>query len=242
MRIKCIISYDGADYFGYQAQEGLVTIESMLDNALYKIFLEHIKIYASGRTDRGVHAIGQVIHFDTTKKINPNGLLKALNSYLKEDIRVLSCTEVDDNFHARFSVKEKEYHYLIKTNNYTVFDRRYMAHYYNLSLPLMKEAIKKYIGTHNFKGLCSGSVDPRKDFVKTIYEAYIEEEGDILRFVFKGTGFLKYQIRRMMGLLVEIGLGKKNIDIIDKVFETKDNKISHLSVGSEGLYLVKVVY
>lgn len=242
MRIKCIISYDGADYYGFQAQEGCLTIESMLDIALYKIFNEHIKIYASGRTDKGVHALGQVLHFDIDKKINPEGLKKAMNSYLREDIRVLSAEEVDLSFHARFSVKEKEYHYLVKTNNYTVFDRRYMANYYNLSLPLMESGIKKFIGTHNFKGLCSGSVDPRKDFVKTIYDAHIEQEGDVLRFVFKGSGFLRYQIRRMMGLLIDIGLQKKGIDIIDKIFETQDNKISHLSVGPEGLYLVKVRY
>lgn len=241
-RIKAIVSYDGSRYMGFQVQDELPTIELELMNAINKVTGEDIKIYASGRTDKGVHALGQVIHFESEKSISEYGWKKAINSFLPEDIQIVDIKLVDDSFHARFSAKSKEYHYLVKIDNYTVFDRLYKARFYNLDIEAMNEAIKKFIGVHNFKGFCSATVDPRKDFVKEIFDAFIEKEGDILRFVFKGTGFLKYQIRRMMGLIIEIGLHKDSIETIDRVFESLDPQISHMKAPAEGLYLVKVNY
>lgn len=227
---------------GFQVQESLPTIELELVNAIKKVTDEDVKIYASGRTDKGVHAYGQVIHFDTEASLKPYGWKKALNSFLPPDIRIVDIEFVDDSFHARFSATMKEYHYLIKYENYTVFDRNYYANFFNLDIDLMKEALKHFEGTHNFKGFCSASVDPRKDFVKTIFEASLEDKNGILTFVFKGTGFLKYQIRRMMGLIIEIGLHKDSIDTIERVFEEQDPQISHMKAPSEGLYLYKVYY
>lgn len=241
-RIKAIVSYDGSRYMGFQVQDDMPTIELELMEAIKKVLNYDVKIYASGRTDKGVHAIGQVIHFDIETDISEYGLMKAINSFLPDDIRIVELNIVGDDFHARFSAKSKEYHYLVKINNYTVFDRLYYARYYNLDIDKMKEAIKKFIGVHNFKGFCSASVDPRKDFVKEIYDAHIEDNGDVLKFVFIGTGFLKYQIRRMMGLILDIGLNKDTLETIDKVFEEKDPKISHMKAPAEGLYLVKVNY
>ncbi len=242
MRIKCIIAYDGTSFMGYQIQGDLRTVERELENAISKISGENTKVYASGRTDRGVHAKGQVIHFDTDKNIEPYGWVKAINAFLPLDIRILNVFIVDENFNARFSVKSKEYHYLIETSGYDLFKRNYYAFYKNLDIPLMREALKMLCGEHNFKGFCSGSTDPKKDFVKTIYEATLIEEGSLLRFVFRGSGFLRYQVRRMMGIVIEIGLHRVSLDTIDRVFREMDPKISRLCAPSCGLYLMKVNY
>ena len=242
MRIKLVISYDGAPYMGFQIQGDEKTIELELVKALKNVTLEDIKIYASGRTDKGVHALGQVIHFDTSKNISLYGWKRALNSFLPDDIRVMDVEYVSDDFHARFSAKSKEYHYFIETGEYDLFKRNYRAFYKNLDISLMQDGLKKLCGKHNFKGFCSGSVDPRKDFCKTIYEAYIIKNGTELEFVFKGNGFLKYQIRRMMGLIIEIGRKRDTLETIDRVFLECDPKISHMCAPSSGLYLVKVNY
>ena len=241
-RYKCIISYDGYDYMGFQVQDDLNTIELEIEKALYNFIGQDIKIYPSGRTDRHVHAKGQVIHFDLDKNIPANGIKSGLNSFLPPDIYVISCEEVDLDFHARFSAKSKEYRYYINRGEYDPFKARYSVNIKNLDLNLMREAIKKFIGVHDFKGFASSSIDKRKETQKEIYEAKIYEIGDYLEFIFIGSGFLKYQIRRMMGVLVEIGRGKENIDFIDRVLEEKDPSISHRSLDGCGLYLYKVNY
>ena len=242
MRYKCIVSYDGFDYKGFQIQHEEKTIELALKQAIFTMINEDVKIAASGRTDAMVHAHGQVFHFDTDKDIPANAVVRGINSSLPHDIKILSCEKVSDDFHSRFSVKQKEYHYLIKTTEPTVFETRYMAYYKNLDVEAMAEALKLFIGTHNFKGFCSASVNPLKEFVKTIFETKIIVENDVLRFVFIGTGFLKYQIRRMMGLIIEIGLHRQSKEKILEVLEKQDPTLSHKVAPGYGLYLEKVYY
>ena len=241
-RYKCILSYDGTNYMGFQIQDDLPTIELELMKAIKKMLNVDVKIYPSGRTDRYVHAKGQVIHFDLEKHLTPLSLKRGINTYLNDDIHVISVEEVDESFHARFSAKSKEYRYYINTNEYDPLKRNYSANIYNLDLDKMNEAIKLFIGTHDFKGFASAQIDKRKDTVKTIYEAKINVLGDYLEFVFIGTGFLKYQVRRMMGLLIEIGRGKEDKEKILEIFESKDPKISHKIAEGKGLYLYKVNY
>jgi len=241
-RYKCVISYDGHNYMGFQIQEDLKTIELEIKIALKKLLDQDIKIYPSGRTDKGVHAIAQVIHFDLDKYIPENGIKNGINSYLPDDIYFKSVELVDESFHARFSAKSKEYRYYINIGEYDPLKANYAMNITNLNVEIMKFAIKKLEGKHDFKGFASASIDERKDTVKEIYLAEINELDGYLEFVFIGTGFLKYQIRRMMGLLVEIGRGKESIEMIDVVFEKKDPSISHRSLDGRGLYLYKVNY
>ena len=241
-RYKCIISYDGHNYMGFQIQEELPTVELEIKKALYKLLNLDIKIYPSGRTDRGVHAINQVIHFDLEKFIPEDGIKNGINAFLPLDIHFKKVELVDENFHARFSVKLKEYRYYINTGDYDPLRYNYEEYITNINYEIMSEAIKRFIGTHDFKGFASASIDKRKDTVKTITDAYINNYGGILEFVFIGTGFLKYQIRRMMGLLVEIGRGKESIEKIDLVLNSKDPSISHRSLDGKGLYLFDVTY
>ncbi len=242
MRYKCIISYDGTNYMGFQIQPNCDTVEERLEQAIKKMLDTDVKVVASGRTDRLVHALGQVIHFDIDKKLTPNNIKRGLNSFLPKDIHVNEVEIVDEDFHARFSAKSKEYHYFINTGEYNPIIRNYMPNITNLDVSLMEDAIKLFIGTHDFKGFASSQIDKRKDTIKTIYEAKIIKYDDKLEFIFIGSGFLKYQVRKMMGLLVEIGFKKETKDKIIKIFETKDPKLSHKILGGEGLYLYKVNY
>ncbi len=241
-RYKCVISYDGTNYMGFQIQDDLPTIELELMKAIKKMLDLDVKIYPSGRTDRYVHAKGQVIHFDLEKHLTPNSLKRGINTYLPEDIHIISVEEVDESFHARFSAKSKEYRYYINTAELDPITRNYSANIYNLDYDKMNEAIKLFIGTHDFKGFASAQIDKRKDTVKTIFEAKINKLDNYLEFIFIGTGFLKYQVRRMMGLLIEIGRNKESKEKILEIFESKDPKISHKIAEGKGLYLYKVNY
>lgn len=242
-RYKCIISYDGYDYMGFQIQNDLKTIELELMTAIKKMIGIDVKIYPSGRTDRYVHAINQVIHFDLEKYLSPKGLKRGINTYLPDDIYIKSVELVDLDFHSRFSAKAKEYRYYINRLEYNPLNKRYIANiFYKLDIDKMNEAIKLFIGTHDFKGFASSQIDERKDTVKTIYEAKMNVYDDKLEFIFIGTGFLKYQVRKMMGALIDIGRGHLDKEVINKIFETKDSKYSHRVAPGEGLYLYNVYY
>lgn len=243
MRYKLTLSYDGSCFMGFQIQNDERTVELEIKNALKVMTSKDIKIYPSGRTDRYVHALGQVIHFDLEEDIPPSRFKRAINNILPNDIHVNLVEIVDESFHARFSAKSKEYRYYIDLGEANPFDSRYVSYINNLDIAKMDEAIKLFIGTHDFKGFASAQIDERKDTVKTVFEAKINRLSDKkLEFIFIGTGFLKYQIRRMMGALVEVGRGKKDSSFISLVLEKKDPKISHKVLDGHGLYLYKVNY
>ena len=242
-KYKVILSYDGHNYMGFQIQEELPTIELEIKNAFYKLLNKDVKIYPSGRTDKGVHAINQVIHFDLEENIPADGIKKGINSFLPADIYFKEVSIVDEDFHARFSAKSKEYRYYINIGEYDPLKVNYFLQIpYELNIDLMKEAIKKFEGVHDFKGFASSSIDSRKSTIKEIYHTEINLKDNILEFIFIGNGFLKYQVRRMMGILIEIGRGKEKVDFIDYVFDKKDPSISHKSLDGCGLYLYKVNY
>lgn len=240
-RIKLVIAYDGTNYIGFQAQKQGPTIEEELAKAINQMTGVWHKIYGSGRTDRYVHAKGQVVHFDTSLSITPKAFVKGLNSFLPLDIRVIDACEVSDTFHSRFSAIKKEYRYYIMTE-YDVFKRNYAAYYPNLDIDKMREAISLFVGSHDFKGFCSVDIHKQKDTNKTIYEAKINIKEDLIEFVFIGNGFLKYQIRRMMGLLIEIGQNKKDKEFILRVLKSCDPRESHKVAVGCGLYLMNVFY
>ena len=240
--VKCVLSYDGSMYQGFQVQHDDPTIELELMKALKVITKEPTKIFGSGRTDKGVHAFGQVFNFHTNLKVPANKLMYAINRMLPQDIRVTSVEYVDMDFHARFSAVKKEYRYYIKYQNYSPLHSRYSHYKEKLDLDKMQEAIKLFEGTHNFEGFCSSEVDKRKDCTKTIYNASINKRGDFYEFVFEGTGFLKYQIRRMMSLLIAIGEGKDTKERILELYQTKEKQMYHRIAPGCGLYLYRVDY
>lgn len=240
--VKCVVSYDGSGYYGFQAQEGFKTIEDELLKAISYITKEDNKIIGSGRTDKGVHAIGQVFNFYTNLKIEAGRFMYALNRMLPMDIRIKSLRYVALDFHSRFSAKKKEYRYLVKYKCFTPFDVNYYHYNPKLSYERMAEAMKLFEGTHNFKGFCSAEVDKRKDFNKTIYEARVIKHRSHYEFIFVGSGFLKYQIRRMMAYVMSIGEGRSSKDVILEVFRTGNHQMYYKTAPGCGLYLYKVSY
>ena len=242
MRIKMTLAYDGTNYYGFQHQPNFANIEDELLKAIQKIDKEVEKIIGSGRTDRYVHAKGQVIHFDTNKNIEPFKWVMAVNTFLPEDIKILSCEYVSDDFHARYSVKSKEYHYHLRFNNDDLFVRNYTDYALNIDFDLMLKALKKLEGKHDFRGFCSAQIHEEKGTIKEIYKIEVIKNDDLVVISFLGDGFLKYQIRKMMGTVIDIASGKKDIQIIDEIFNTCNPELTNRVLKGHGLYLVKVNY
>lgn len=242
MRYKLTVSYDGYNYMGFQIQNELDTIELELMKAFNKLLNVDVKIYPSGRTDRYVHANGQVCHVDLNIDIPEYGLMKGLNAYLPNDIYIKEVEKVNEDFHARFSAIKKEYRYYINIKEYNPLTIRYLPYIPNLNIEAMKEAVELLIGTHDFKGFASASIDERKPTIKTIYSIDIINHGDKLEFIFIGNGFLKYQIRRMMGIIVEIGKGRFTKNKITEILESKNPADLKYILDGCGLYLEKVYY
>jgi len=240
--IKCVIEYDGTCFQGFQIQPNVRTVEEVFEYTISQILSEDIKITGSGRTDRYVHAKGQVINFYTNCDIPLERLFRALNRQLPLDIRVKEIEYVPISFHSRFSAIKKEYRYYIKTTPLNAFEHNYIDYQEKLDTNLMEKGLKLLIGQHNFEGFCSVDVDKRKDFTKTIYVASLNKIGDTLEFVFIGSGFLKYQIRRMMAVLIAVGKKEVELDVINKILETRNPFIYTKVANPSGLYLEKVYY
>lgn len=244
MRMKCIVSYDGTSFSGYQVQPGKRTVQSELEKALAVLHKgKEIKVAASGRTDAGVHARGQVIHFDTNLTIPSDRWPKALNSLLPSDVVLLSAEQAADDFHARFSAVKKEYRYVISREMLPdVFTRNFAYHYpYQLDIEAIRLAGSKLLGTHDFTSFCSAKTES-EDRVRTIFSFEASEEGSLLTFRFAGSGFLYNMVRILTGTLLEIGSGAKRPDEIPAIIEAKNRGLAGKTAPAHGLYLWSVEY
>ncbi len=243
MRYLIDFSYSGENFNGYQKQPKKRTIQGEVEKVLTNINGgKKVTIHSSGRTDAKVNALHQMAHFDFDKKITPYKLLGALNSYLPDDIHINKVKEVSLDFHARYMVKSKTYLYKISTLEYNPLLR---SHVYQYSKPLnirkMKKAIKYFIGTHDFTSFAS-SEDKKEDKIRTIYDASIKEKSGIISITFRGKGFLKYQVRNMVGALIKVGEEKLFYKDIPKMLEEKDRRKASICAPACGLTLIKVEY
>ncbi len=235
-------SYSGANFSGYQKQPGKRTVQDEIEKVLSSINNNSVKLTSSGRTDALVNAIHQKAHFDLDKKIGAYKLNGALNSYLPDDIYVNSVREVDNLFHARYMVKSKTYEYLINTGDYNPLLRTHVYQYCKpLNIRKMKKAVKYFIGKHDFTTFVSAE-DKKEDKVREIYDASVDEKDGIIKITFKGSGFLKYQVRNMVGTLIKVGEEKVLPDIILSLLEKKDRKCAFLCAPAQGLTLTDVKY
>ena len=243
MRYLIKFSYDGSNYSGFQTQKGLKTIQEELETALTKINDgKQTSITATGRTDKGVHALCQYGHCDINVNINEKKLKRALNSNLPVDIHVIETKEVSEDFHARYNVKSKEYQYYLNLGEYNPLERNYIFQYcYKLNVEAMKEAITYFIGEHDFRAFATDNKE-KENCIRTIYQANITQKGDKLIFTFKGNGFLRYQIRNMVGILIRVGENKIQPEKITEIIESKDRTKSGKTAPPEGLYLTGIEY
>ncbi len=244
MRYVIKFSYDGSNFFGFQCQKGLRTVQGVLESAAEKINNgKKTNVVASGRTDKGVHALCQIAHVDFDVAITPYQVKRAMNSNLPEDVHVFEVIEVNHDFHARFCVIEKVYQYRINVGEYNPLRRNYCyQHNYPLNIEAMRDAIKYFVGTHDFRAFVTENKEKR-DCVRTITEAKIEEhQEDEIVLTFRGNGFLRYQVRNMVGILIKVGTGKIKKEVVKEILESKTRGKNGVTARAEGLYLVSVEY
>lgn len=241
---KLVLSYDGSRYRGWQAQGNTdMTIQGKLQEVLSRMTGQETKVHGSGRTDAGVHALGQVANFKTEGTFGTGEIRDYLNRYLPEDIAVQSVEVVPDRFHSRLSAKEKTYRYRIWTDQVPpVFERKYVT---AISEPLhledMKTAAEYLMGTHDFTSFC-GNSRFKKSPVRTIYEICLTEKERELVIDVTGNGFLQNMMRILVGTLVEVGLGRMAPGEMEEILEGKNRELAGPTMPGQGLCLMEVVY
>lgn len=243
MKFLIKFSYDGTNYSGFQTQKNLKTIQEELENALKKINNnKKVGIVATGRTDKKVHALCQYAHVTLDIDITEYKLKRALNSNLPEDIHVIETKVVDKDFHARYNVKNKEYVYKLNMGEYNPIQRNYVFQYnHELDVESMKKAIKYFEGEHDFRAFVTENKE-KENCIRNIYSTNIVEKNNILEITFNGNGFLRYQVRNMVGILIKVGENKISPEDVERILESKDRTKSGKTAPAEGLYLTKIEY
>ena len=246
MRFLIKFSYDGTNYAGFQNQPNLKTIQNEIETAATIVNNNiNTKITATGRTDKKVHAKCQYAHLDIDVNITPKKLKRALNSNLPADIHIIDAYHVVENFHARYNVISKTYKYYINVGEYNPLERNYVFQYnYNLNLSAMRQAIKKLIGEHDYRAFVTENIT-KQNCIRKIFDAYIEEDKvDKNKYIitFTGNGFMRYQVRNMVGLLIKVGENKLTANDVKTILDSKSRKKNGATAPAEGLYLEKVEY
>jgi tRNA pseudouridine38-40 synthase len=243
-RVKINISYDGTNYGGWQIQPNRVSIQEKIEEALTTITSESIRIHGSGRTDAGVHAKKQVAHFDIEKYIPNKNLKYALNSLLPEDIRINNVISVKSDFHARFDVKEKEYHYCIY-NGETIspFDVKYKTHIKKpLNISAMQLAAQYLIGKHDFASFTANTGKELETTVRDVKELKIIKSGRNIKIVAKSEGFLYKMVRSIAGHLIRVGLNEITSESTKQILEETNRTNAVKTAPAKGLFLWNVKY
>ena len=237
------IEYDGTEYCGWQIQPNAVSVQQKIEEAIVRLTGENVSVTGSGRTDSGVHALGQIAHFDTQSTIPAEKFSSALNQFLPNDVKVVESWKVDDDLHARYSAKRKTYRYKLYLSKHArpLMDR-YMARVdFDLDIIAMQTACEKFVGKHDFACfLASGS--EVKDTVREIYFAKIDRQGEEITFTVCGNGFLYNMVRIMVGTLVKVGMGKLKAEEVGEILLSGDRKRAGITMPPQGLTLVSVEY
>lgn len=240
--LKLTIQYDGMKYCGWQKQPNSPGIQGTIEYAIYEITKEKVNITGSGRTDAGVHALGQVANFKTNSSIPVDRIPDALNAKLPKDISIVDCQEVSQEFHSRYSATGKIYRYLIYNKPYRsplYKDTSYHVRY-NLDVNKMRSEAKSLLGTHDFRGFMS-SGSSVKDTVRTIRNITIERNEDLIVLEVEGNGFLYNMVRIIVGTLVDIGRGRIDKSM-EEIIASQDRGEAGHTAPAHGLFLKKVHY
>lgn len=242
MRYKCTVSYDGSQFHGFQTQDNLRTVQIEIENALEIIHKRKVNIFACSRTDAGVHALGQIFHFDSEIDIPEWNMQSALNSRIPNDIYIKKVEKVNDEFHSRYQVSKKEYHYLIDVGEYDPLKRnyRYYPKYRNTNIDAMEEASKVFIGVHDFKSFTKNH--QIENTIREIYDITFERSGTLVIIKFVGSGFLHNMIRIIVGMLLEVGWGNITKEDLEGILNQKDRTLAPKIAPPNGLYLYKIHY
>ncbi len=241
--IKLTIEYDGRKFGGWQKQPNKLNIQGEIEQAIKEITGEDVELTASGRTDAGVHSLGQVANFKTNSNIEIGKMAVAINSKLKKSIVIKKAEEVDENFHARYNCKGKKYRYIINNSSQgSAIYRELECHIpQKLDVEKMKQAIQFFEGEHDFKGF-KASGTSSKNSIRTIYKAEVRQEGERIIIELTGSGFMYNMVRIISGTIVDVGLGKILPEDIPEIIEAKDRNKAGKTMPANGLYLVEVYY
>lgn len=244
MNFRLIIEYDGTAYHGWQRQKRDRSVQGEIENALATMTGQKITLIGSGRTDAGVHALGQVANFHCDTRLTPDTFQKGLNSLLDDDIVIRDCQEADEKFHARYDVKGKTYHYRILNRQIPTAIRRHYVWFIRrkLDTDAMRSAIPHLLGKHDFKAF-EGTGSPRAHTVRCVSEANLMQHDDgYLTFEIKADGFLRFMVRNILGTLVEVGVGKIPPDGLQEILLSKDRSQAGATAPPQGLFLMEVRY
>ena len=242
MRLFAIVSYVGTSYHGWQKQPGDTSVQEEIEKVLSKILNTPIDIYASGRTDAGVHALGQTFHFDVDKDVDTSKLRYSVNMLLPPSIVLKELKEVDDDFHARFSATGKTYRYSLYFGERDPFlEGRSCFYPYEFDLDLFKYALAKFMGTHNYQDFTSKEED-QSDFYRSISSISVSKKDKELYVDISGNGFMRYMVRFIIGTALAVASKKESLDFIDKHLDSKKRNIVSYKADASGLYLLEVIY
>lgn len=238
-----IIQYEGTQYVGWQVQPNGVSVQQLLESALFAITGERSRIHGSGRTDSGVHALAQVAHFDTESKMPADKFAIALNTHLPKDIRVLFSEQADDTFHSRFSAKRKQYRYTVQLGTHAdVFCRNTALHAHtDFNLTAMNEAAQYCLGEHDFRCFMSTGTTT-ENTVRTIYLSQWTQNGRLLYYDVEGNGFLYNMVRILVGTMLQIGTGKLPVGTMNAALQAKVRTEAGPTAPAHGLMLMRVCY
>jgi tRNA pseudouridine38-40 synthase len=245
---KLTIAYDGTDFHGWQVQTNRPTIQGEIASVLGRLTQERVFLHGAGRTDAGVHALGQVANFKTASTLSAGEFQRALNALLPPSIRIVGCDEVGPTFHARWSARGKTYRYRIYRGKVVPpMIWRYVLHYpFPLDEEAMRDGARRFAGVHDFASFAASTGSEDDDQERTterdIFSSELERstDGEELAFTVSGRSFLRYMVRKMVGTLLDIGRGKLKPEDIDRLYELKDRSKSGPTVPAQGLVMVEV--
>lgn len=243
MRIALGIEYNGADFYGWQRQKVVLGVQQCLEEALSKVANEPIEVMCAGRTDAGVHATGQVVHFDTTAQRPDRSWTLGINANLPDSIAVKWVHPVSQDFHARYSATARRYRYIIYNNPLRagILTKGVTHIYYDLDADLMAEAAKCLVGEHDFSAFRAASCQSRTPF-RCITDISVERKGEYVIIDVQANAFLHHMVRNITGSLIEVGRKEQSVAWMKEILESRDRTQAGVTAKPHGLYMVKVTY
>lgn len=244
MRLALIVEYDGTDYSGYQYQDNAPSIQGELEKAITRLTRERTRVRGAGRTDAGVHALGQVVAFDTESDYPPETFIKALNYYLPNDIAVKEAHRVSTNFNPRRMALSRLYVYSVYVGSTRSPLSRRTAYRVGegLKLERIRRAVRHLVGVHDFAGFAGPLERPDASTVREMFEARVRSKGDIITMEIEGNAFLPHQMRRMAGALVDVGFGRLGPSEVLAILDRRPGAAIARSLPPHGLSLMRVTY